>query len=178
MDSLELVSPLSPDECVARLTAAIDNTGIMFSKGYVDSKPLVGNVTTRRVLLGKRIWYRNSFQTFLIGELRATTGGTVFRGTFAVHPVVRVLMTVWVTVVCVVSGVFVVAGVRGWLAGGEFFPGAIIAPLMLPFGWVMVKGGRLLARDEDEFLAEFVAATLCARDRAADASPAAVGSEG
>ena len=77
VSTVELMLPLPPDECVARLRIAVDPGGVFFGFG---SKPVIGRVFRRWVCLRKRIGYRNSFQTFLIGRVEPHGEGSVFRG--------------------------------------------------------------------------------------------------
>src|SRR5688572_9015178 len=78
VSSIELESPLPPEECVVRLREAIDGDGMLSLLG---SKPVLGRVRGRSVRLTKRIGYRNSCQAILTGRFEPYGTGTVFRGT-------------------------------------------------------------------------------------------------
>jgi len=70
---IEVLSPLSPAECVARLDAAIECDSTM-----LHYKSVVGKVRGDSLRLRKRIWYRNSFQTLLWAKLVPERKGTAF----------------------------------------------------------------------------------------------------
>jgi hypothetical protein len=52
---IALASPLPLEECLARLTAAIDREG--FEKFLLDSKPVIGRIKGNWISLRKRNWY-------------------------------------------------------------------------------------------------------------------------
>ena len=156
-----LISPLQPDECAARIQAATDREGLL---GWSGSRPVVGRVSNRSVRLSKRIGFRNSFQTFLVGRLEAGEDGTVFRGRTGMHPVVIALMLIWLIGIVLFGSVAIVAVIWGALAGVNvaglmFF--LLITLLVVGFIWF----GRWLARDEERFLVSFVAGAIDARAR-------------
>jgi hypothetical protein len=173
---IQLFSPLPPAECVSRLAAAMDTErSALFSlAGLFGSRPVVGRVTETSLRLRKRIGYRNSFQSYLAATLRSEAGGTVISGEVAMHPFVRVFMFIWFSGVVLIGGTMFVATVGTMLfsAGSQHqnaWMGAVIPPLMLAFGFGLVRFGRYLARDETRFLRDFLIQTLDAhaQDRAA-----------
>jgi len=124
--------------------------------------------------LRKRIGYRNSFQSFLAATLRPEAGGTVISGEVAMHPFVRVFMLIWFGGVILIGGTMFVATVGTMLFGSgsqyqNAWMGAVIPPILLAFGFGLVRFGRYLARDETRFLTGFLIQTLNAhaQDRAA-----------
>jgi hypothetical protein len=156
VSAVELISPLPPDECVARLRVAIDQ-GVMFS--VFGSKPVIGWVFGRRVFLRKRIGYSNSFQTVLFGRIEPHGEGAVFRGTAGLHPFVVVFMAVW-------FGALVYGGVLICVAGDQDRLFANLAlglaawAFMGVFGALTVRFCRYLARAEWQFLVSFLAGLL------------------
>jgi hypothetical protein len=156
MSAVELMSSLLPDECVARLRGAIDPEWLFFAFG---SKPVIGWVFRRRVFLRKRIGYRNSFQTILIGRVEPHGEGSVLRGTARIHPVVVVGMTVWFGALVCGGVMYCVAWVQGGLVGDPPLGLAALA-LMGVFGALVVLLGRYLARAEWQFLVAFLAGLL------------------
>jgi hypothetical protein len=114
------------------------------------------------VRLRKRISYRNSFQTFLIGSLEGRDGATVFRGRAGMHPLVIGFMAVWFGLLALIGGAAFVATVGGLIAGQSQPLGAIIPLLMAAFGVGLVWFGRWLARGEEAFLVAFVAEVIAA----------------
>jgi hypothetical protein len=150
MSAILLMSPLPPEECGARLREATDCSWLR----WFGSKPVFGRVSGLSVPLCKRIGYRNSFQTYLTGTLEPHGEGSAFRGTFGKHPLVVAFLVVWFSALVIGGSFFVIAGPEGKAVG------LVIFPLMLAFGVMLVKFGQYLARDEEQFLAAFVAAVL------------------
>jgi hypothetical protein len=165
--AIEVVSPFPPDECAARLLAAIDQEGFLSWRG---SRPVIGRVSGRSVRLRKRIRYRSSFQTFLTGTLEPQGEGSVFRGTAGMHPFVPIFMAIWFAGVGIAwVGTALVAAIQGLLgAGGQPAGVVILTSVMMAFGVALVCAGRLLARGEEPFLVAFVADVLAARSEADD----------
>jgi hypothetical protein len=62
VSAIELVSPLPPDECAARLREATDNEGLRSSFG---ARPVIGRVSRRSVRLRKRIGFRDSWKPLI-----------------------------------------------------------------------------------------------------------------
>ena len=89
MGAIVLYSPHSPEECAERLRLAVRASDRIV--GSIGSPSASGH----SVRLRKRIWYRNSFQTFLRGRLEAHDGGTRFRGRAGVHTFVFGFMAIW-----------------------------------------------------------------------------------
>jgi hypothetical protein len=154
--AVEFVSPLPPDEAAARLREATDRGGLL---GWFATKPVVGRVSGRSVRLRKRIGYRNSFQTYLMGTLEPHGEGSVFRGTCGVHPLVTAFMVAWFAGVVLLGGAMFVPALRGPVGGGEPFA-LMVSSLMVAFGAALVWFGRYLARGEEQFLVIFVAEVL------------------
>jgi hypothetical protein len=156
MSAIQLLSPLSPDECVARLREAVDPGGLFFGFG---SKPVIGRVSRRSVSLRKRIGYSNSFQTFVIGTFEPHGEGAAFRGTAGTHPLVIAFAAVWVVGLLFGFGMMVVAETQG-RAVGDLPLGLAGLALMLALGALGVRLARYLARREEAFLVTFVAVAV------------------
>ena len=139
MSAVELMSSLSPDECVARLRGAVDAGGLFFGFG---SKPVIGQASKGSVCLRKRIGYGNSFQTFLIGAFEPHGEGSVFRGTAGVHPLVLAFVAVWLVGLVFGGGLLCVAAAQGRAVGNQPLALALL-PLMGVFGAVVARFGRL-----------------------------------
>jgi hypothetical protein len=167
MSRVELRSPLSPSECVVRLSGAIDSERMAYVSlaGLFGSKPVAGYVTESSLRLRRRIYYRNSFQTFLTATLRPDGSGTSISGELGIHPAARWFMMIWFGFVGVVGGVMVVASLFGTLrTDGSPWVGAAVLPGMLGFGIAIVQLGRWLARKEGTFLIDFLVQTLEAHE--------------
>src|SRR4051812_1389859 len=86
----ELVSPFPPAECVKRLRSVVSTlSSPNFGSG------VVGYVGQQSVRLRRRIWYGNSFQTCLYGELRPEAGGTCISCRFGLRPFTTIFMFFW-----------------------------------------------------------------------------------
>lgn len=163
---MELVSPLSPDECARRLEEAIDPFP-MFWPGN-GTAPVIGRVRRRSVRIMMRRDYRNSFQTFLRGTLHEHGSGTIFRFRAGVHPFVIGFMIFYFIFVSGV-GIAVVKDTIG--VGGNPVCVAFFPVIMVIGGIGLIIFCRWLARDEKRFLIRFVAETINA-EHDADAKPA------
>ena len=138
------------------------------------SKTVTGQVKESSFRLRKRIGYRNSFQCFLTGSMRSAPGGTAINCSAAMHPFVKIFMTVWFCGVVCIGFIIFVSSLQGILSGsgqyarnawlGIFFPF-----VMLAFGFGLVKLGRHFARDDARFLTDFLVRTLDAREQVASA---------
>jgi len=141
--------------------------------GLFGSKPVVGRVTETSLRLRKRIGYGNSFQSYLAATLRPEAGGTVISGEVAMHPFVRVFMFIWFGGAILIGGTMFVATIGTLFFGSgskhqNAWMGAVIPPVMLVFGFGLVRFGRYLGRDEARYLTDFLIQTLNAhaQDRA------------
>ena len=142
MPRVDLISPFTPEDCADRLQAAMGP----FSE-------VEGRVETGWVRLRKKIFIRNSFQTFLHATLAPCGTGTRLRGTLGVHPVVKGFMGVW-------FGGLGLFGVIGVIKGAPPLPGLLMLSGMIVFGVVMIWFCRFMARGEERLLMEFVTSTL------------------
>ncbi len=168
---IELFSPLPPIECAARLASAIDceRSALISFSSIFGSKPIAGKVTETSLRLRKRIGYRNSFQNFLTATMRPEGTGTVISGEFAMHPIVRVFMTIWFGGVILIGGTMFIGTIGGFLFGlaphgDNAWIGVVVPPLMLLFGFALVRFGSYLARDEARFITDFLLQVLNAND--------------
>lgn len=166
---IQLLSPLTPAECVSRLAGVIDTErSAIFS--LARSRPVVGRVTDSFLRLRRRIGYRNSFQSFLTATMRPEAGGTLISGTVAMHPFVRVFMFMWLGGVLLLGGTMFIATVSSMVIGSDShhqnaWMGVVIPPAMLAFGFGLMCFGRYLAREEARFLTDFLIRTLDVHDQ-------------
>jgi hypothetical protein len=169
-ESLQIYSPLQPDECARRLLAAIDSErSALFSfSSLFGSRPVIGRVNSSSIRLRKRIGYRNSFQTFLTAAMRPHGTGTIIQGKFSMHTFTRVFMPIWFGGVALfgVAGLLLSIFTRSSAQSPNTWLFLLIAPGMLLFGFVLARFGRYLARDEARFLADFLRHTLDANEEA------------
>jgi hypothetical protein len=175
-EDLHLFSPFPPEQCVSRLTAAIDRERPISLTTFFGSKPVIGYVTESSLRLRKRITYRNSWQRHLTATMRPVGGGTTICGSFSLHRFVRAFMAFWFCGVIIFAFVGVVIFVTSLTSGGSghgVWVVIVIAPVMLAFGSALVRFGEFLSRDEGRFLKDFLVRTLNAEERSdhEDASP-------
>ena len=163
--SVSVVSPLTREECVARLSAAIDSPTTILGK-----RPAIGTVSADGFYLRKRIFSRNSFQTRIIGTLTPAGGGTNIQCDFGEMPrgvVIAGIVGVVILLVGVCAPTAALLSSRG-IDLSPYMP-QIIAIMVggsaigIVFGFAVIRFGRWLARDERAFLIKFVSETLDAR---------------
>ncbi len=153
------MSPYSCSECEDRLRAATDCEQLL---SWCGSKPVVGRVSGGLVRLRKRICYNNSFQTFFIGTLQECGGGTVLRGRAGIHPLVKVILAIWLGGFVVHEVGFTIAAARGQIVAKFPFPTEFLSLIMIVIAVFVVWFGRWLARNEEAFLLSFVAEVIAA----------------
>jgi hypothetical protein len=157
---LDLYSPLAPSACASRIRAEIDVEKFVSLSALFGSKPVVGRVTDSTLRLRKRIWYRNSFQTYLTATMRPEGSGTRICGEFAMHGFARAFMAVWFGLVLLIGGgsfIFaLISGLRDTSQLQSALSVFLFGAPMLVFGTLLVWFGRYLARDEARFMTEFL----------------------
>jgi len=155
----ELLSPLSLEECVRRLRDAIDGPWRLRGK-----RAVTGSVDEARFRGWKRVSYRNSFQTEVIATFVADRDQTRIHCRFGLSPFVVAFIAIWACGVLWIGGQIFVASIAAMLRGAtdlnQQFMGIVVPPALLAFLWGLVWLGRRLARDEREFLTQFLCATL------------------
>jgi hypothetical protein len=166
---VDLVSPLRRNECVRRLREHVD-AGL----GISGMRPVIGEIGETSFTLRPRIGYRNSFKTVLRGTFVEEGRGTRLHCRVGVHPFIRAFMLFWlagwVLSACVVEPPYVLALIHGTLPSAVPPIANALPVLMFCFGIALTKVGRLTGRDEQQYLVEFVANWLDARE-----APAAEG---
>lgn len=141
MTSIDLVSRFPRSECARRLREKV---------GWRSS--VAGHVGDVKFRLHKVIGYRNSFQTYMAGNMEDNQGGTLIRCRFGPHPFVIGFMIFWF------AG-FSLIGLGALVHGSSdvhfvFFLLAMAGAFLL---------GRAIARNEKDFLTEFLQEVLEAR---------------
>src|SRR5262245_38747878 len=157
-----LHSPLSPNECVAALAAAIDveRWSWLTWSHYAGVKAFVGKIIGLTFRIQKRSpWYwRNQFAPSLYGEIVSTPAGTEIRGSFDFYPPLRTPLRIWVLIVAAVTGLeLATAAMRSGLSAEMLGVLPIAAFLFLP------TLARLLTRRQERILLAFLETTLHAR---------------
>jgi len=160
---VDLVSPLQHDECVRRLRDHVD-AGF----GISGMRPVMGNVGDASFMLRQRTGYRNSFSTILRGAFIEEGRRTRLHCRLGVHPLVRVFFLLWLAGVavgvCVLGFPVIWSLINGTSTRATMSIGNILAPvLMFCFGIALTKIGRHAARDQQEYLIDFLTRRLDAR---------------
>jgi hypothetical protein len=151
----ELILPCSVEELCHRLNSRMD-------RSFVGRRPVIGRIRGAKLTARKRIWYRNSFQTYLSAELIEDTNQTLVRCSFSMHPFVIVFMAVWFGGVALFgAAIFIhLLSLLIWPPAkapeGSIVGAAISFIMLLSGGAALVRLGRWLAADEKAFLLKFV----------------------
>jgi len=160
---IELLSPLPLAECMRRLRAEVGS-------GWpsLGSKEVIGRTDQNWLRIRKRIFYRNSFQTNLTATLSQDGDQTRIVCRIGMEPAVRVFMTVWFGGVLLIAAVVMASSAWSILELGSFgyshyrkyLFGLLAPPPMTVFGFLLVRFGQYLARNERDFLLTFLRTTL------------------
>ena len=168
--SVELASPHPPETCVGLLRATIDRWWSMGGDRLV-----IGWAKSNAFALHKRLppLFHNSFQTFAYGILTSTGNGSRINIRFRLKRAVAAIIIFYFLLVIVVGGLIFISGLVmaahlmfgvQTLAGQESMPGVLMAcgipAAMLCFGYGLVRSGRWFARNERQFLIDFLCAEL------------------
>ena len=145
---IELTSPLPLGECCSRLRAAMSPSVRLLIAG-----PVIGSVIGVRFWAHKHIGYRNSFQTYLSGELIEEGERTRIHCRFLMHPFVIAVLTAFFS--------FALFKCAELAIKGQFDVGP---PILLIFGYAIVCIGRLFAQGEQQFLIDFLQSVVDARE--------------
>jgi hypothetical protein len=149
---IDLISPLPREECLSRLIAAV-----------IDRTTVTGSISKTSFRLRKRIYYRNSFQASLSGQLIDEGRGTRLHCKVGLHPFVTAFLFVWIGGVTIGCGAMIVALLSGSIPAQQSMAAAVPF-LMLAGGIALLKVGQFAARDEANFLVDYLRKTLEARD--------------
>jgi hypothetical protein len=163
-------SPMSPDALADALRRSMDEERrALFSlSGYKGEQAVLGEIWGNSFHLQKRRYWRNDFAPHFYGEIQSDPAGTRIEGYFDLADRVRLFMWFWLGGVVLIGGAIFVASVSDVMAGshlvtGDAWTGLIVPPAMLLFGIVLPRFGRLLGRDDETFILEYLQNTLSAR---------------
>jgi hypothetical protein len=120
MALIQMVSPLSTSECLTRLRAAaeLSERQPMGSWPRLNDPMLVRVSGTRfRLMKASGGPPRNSFRRMFHGEILECPKGSMVRGRFKLHFLVRAFMSVWLGgISCAAVGVLLTPGKRPFVA--------------------------------------------------------------
>jgi hypothetical protein len=160
--NVDLLSPLPRTECAQRLHQHVSSEWSL-----VTDSGVVGNVNGDTFVIRKKIYYRNSFQRRLYGQLSDAGSGT------RIHGETRELNLNWVFILAgVISAIaFFGVGIMMYSHRAELGDVPVIAligsALVIPLLVVIMVGaiafGRRLGRSEEGYLVDWLKRTLEAR---------------
>ena len=160
----ELVTKLPRAECERRLHQSVASEWSLVSASGV-----VGNVGADTIRIHKRIYYRNSFQQYLHGQLSdGTDGGTRIHCEFRELPLLPfVILAGVIALIAVGATVFMAVSHSAQLQAvplaAMLAPLAVI-PILAIVGTLAVIIGRWAASGDRQFLLDFLRRTLDAQD--------------
>jgi hypothetical protein len=168
-DQIVLYSPLSPKECHRRLDQALDK----WLQAYSGTKPFIGSVSKERLVLRKRLGYRNSFQTQYAATLNMAGDGrgTIIEGRFRLFPSTAIFMIVWFGSLSYFALSQSLPMTFTYVFGEastlpENWRHLAVGPLIMIFcGMIVVIGCRYFARKEEADIMAFLNTTIDASER-------------
>ena len=160
---MDLFSPLTRAECVGRLKDALADP----------SSRIRGRVHPDSVRLGRRIFYRNSFQPRLVGRMRDCPAGTCFDVRIGMHPAVWIFLVFWVLMLGPLALGIGIQAAAELLQHGTTDVGMLALGItgMLLFGAALALGGRWLARSEPAELLAFLRTVVLAEEQPTVSKP-------
>lgn len=149
-----LTSPHAPQECAARLAAAIDSPMVMLG-----SKPAIGTASQYGAQLKQRHGYRNSFQQVLNVTFTAEGAGTRLSGRSSPPALGQVFIVGWMFVALMMALVMI-----GNISRGVLSPVFLIIPVIIALiGLGFASLGKNMSNADEPFLLDFLRRTLDAR---------------
>lgn len=170
---IEFASPLAAAECVRRLVAVTDRERFPESMYLRGTRPVGMAIGRAYIVLRKRHWYRNSFQTRLFLRFQESTDGTWVVGRFGMGFFPRLLLIALCAGTIAASlfffVVFLAAAASGikaiWVWGGLIASLAVTAACI----W-LVRMMRRGPTDDVAFLTSFTLDVLGGRENRWDRS--------
>lgn len=136
--------------------------------GYRGNRPLLGEVGENTFRLQKRRYSRNDFAGHFYARFEAEPGGTRIEGYFDAPRWARYFMRIWLAgavligiPICLETAMDIKTG--GLHMSGDTWVGLVVPPVLVLFGTVLPKVGRLLGKADRKFVLEHVQNTLAAR---------------
>jgi hypothetical protein len=159
-----LHSALAPNAVADALRRSIDEqrwTPFSLS-GYKGNLPLLGEVSENTFKVQKRKYYRNDFAGQIYARFAAEPGGTRIEGYFDYPRWARYFMPIWLAS-AVLVGTLRDAVTGSHYMSGDNWVGLIVPPMLVLFGTLLPKLGRLLGKGDERFMLEQIQNTLAAR---------------
>jgi|GEM_PF-1959228 len=134
-------------------------------------KPVAGRASNSFIYLHKQLGYfRNSFQDFLKASMKETAQGTEIKGKVGMHAFVTLFSIVWFSMAILLGGPMMITILIDLFTQSDSHHLkdtwlSLVNPLIFPlFGYGLIRVGRYLARNEYQFLKDFLIQTLDARE--------------
>jgi hypothetical protein len=165
-----LHSALAPNAVADALRRSIDEqrwTPFSLS-GYKGRLPLLGEVGESRFRVQKRKYYRNDFAGQFYARFAAEPSGTRIEGYFDYPRWARYFMRFWLAFAVLAGTPIFVGTLSDVVTGSRYVSGdkgvgLIVPPVLVLFGTVLPKVGRLLGKSDEQFMLEHIQNTLAAR---------------
>jgi hypothetical protein len=165
-----LHSALTPNSVADALRRSIDElhwTPLSLS-GCKGNLPLLGEVGENSFKVQKRKYYRNDFAGQFYARFAPEPGGTRIEGYFDYPRWARYFMRIWLAFAVLVGTPILVGTLsdvvrNSHYMSGDKWVGLILPPVLVLFGTVLPKFGRLLGKRDERFMLEHIQNTLAAR---------------
>lgn len=165
-----LHSAIAPNLLADGLRRSIDQEHwTLFSlSGYRGNRPLLGEVGENTFRIQKRRYSRNDFAGHFYARFEPEPGGTRIEGYFDAPRWARYFMRIWLAGAVLIGTPIFVGTVMDVTTGshhmsGDTWVGLVVPPVLVLFGTLLPKFGRLLGKKDREFILEQVQSTLAAR---------------
>lgn len=153
--SIILRTPQTIEICHGLLQTSVD-----FSlKGRLANRPVIGKIAENELFLWKRLSYSNPFQPVMRIELVGILERTEIRCTKEIRPIVRGFYRIWLLFIAS-SSVLIFVGLLGRTVNRDAWIGLAIALSVLGCAYAQFRFCSFLARDEEEFIIDFLRTTL------------------
>lgn len=165
-----LHSARAPSAVADALRRSIDEKcWTLFSlSGYRGNRPLLGKVCENTFTVQKRRYSRNDFAGHLFARFEPEANGTRIEAYFDAPPWARYFMRIWLAGAVLIGTPIFVGTVIDMITGGHYMSGdnwvgLVVPPVLVLYGTVFPKIGRLFGKAGRRFILEHVQNTLAAR---------------
>ena len=133
-DKFSIETSLSPQEAVARLSAAVEPR--RFWRFGAGKRAFEGELGPREIRIRRLITYRNSFLPEIRGTIVPTERGSRLDATLRLHGFVLAFLVVWCAFAFIIGGGIV----AGALVSGESIGDALVTLGIVAFAWALTSG--------------------------------------
>ena len=153
-------SPYALDECATRLAAAIDREGLLttirFIKPISSSKAVAGRINRHRIRLRMQHGTGHFIQHILVGRLSEEPNGTVLRGTFGIHVLVRIFIVIGCILGLTICGASSIGCLAGDVSRGQATVQVLMATFAMGCTVLAARVSRVNADQDLHSLADFL----------------------